>query len=211
MQNIDSFAKSTFDGLKADNNLQGLPKDQFLDRAAHHLGEINALHPFRDGSGRTQASCRVSSVVAESSRPCCGGESPSKVAQSSKARGVVPKRISICSQYSSRRPFKGVERSRMASIILLLPPLFSPTKTVSPRSKETISFENERKLLRSTRLRCICPRLCYLTRYSRMRVRSISRCIVVRVNTLPSVACSRRRMSSRRTLKPRPAMQAMTS
>ena len=54
MQNIDSFAKSTFDGLKADNYLQGLPKDQFLDRAAHHLGEINALHPFRDGNGRAQ-------------------------------------------------------------------------------------------------------------------------------------------------------------
>ena len=38
MQNIDSFAKSTFDGLKADNYLQGLPKDQFLDRAAHGYG-----------------------------------------------------------------------------------------------------------------------------------------------------------------------------
>lgn len=54
MRNIDSFAKSTFDGLKADNHLQGLPKDQFLDRAAHHPGEINALHPFRDGNGRAQ-------------------------------------------------------------------------------------------------------------------------------------------------------------
>lgn len=54
MQNIDSFAKSTFDTLKADNYLQGLSKDEFLDRAAHHLGEINALHPFRDGNGRAQ-------------------------------------------------------------------------------------------------------------------------------------------------------------
>ena len=54
VQNIDSFAKSTFNGLKADNYLQGLPKGRFLDRAAYHLGEINALHPFRDGNGRAQ-------------------------------------------------------------------------------------------------------------------------------------------------------------
>ena len=31
-----------------------MPRDQFLNRAAHHLGEINALHPFREGNGRTQ-------------------------------------------------------------------------------------------------------------------------------------------------------------
>lgn len=30
----------------------GLPK--FCNRAAHYMGEINAIHPFRDGNGRTQ-------------------------------------------------------------------------------------------------------------------------------------------------------------
>ena len=27
---------------------------QFCNRAAHYLGELNAIHPFRDGNGRTQ-------------------------------------------------------------------------------------------------------------------------------------------------------------
>jgi len=53
VQNIDSFAKSVFTELEKENYLQGLDKEKFVDRAAHHLGEINALHPFRDGNGRS--------------------------------------------------------------------------------------------------------------------------------------------------------------
>ena len=30
--------------------------DQFVVRAAYYLGELNALHPFREGNGRTQRS-----------------------------------------------------------------------------------------------------------------------------------------------------------
>ena len=39
--------------LKAEKHLTGLTADVFATRAAHYLGEINAIHPFREGNGRT--------------------------------------------------------------------------------------------------------------------------------------------------------------
>lgn len=32
----------------------GLARDRFVARLAHYLGDVNALHPFRDGNGRAQ-------------------------------------------------------------------------------------------------------------------------------------------------------------
>lgn len=32
----------------------GLPRDAFVRRLACYLGEVNALHPFREGNGRAQ-------------------------------------------------------------------------------------------------------------------------------------------------------------
>lgn len=54
VQHIESHAQKVFGDLAAENHLRGMPREQFLDRAAHHLGEINALHPFREGNGRAQ-------------------------------------------------------------------------------------------------------------------------------------------------------------
>jgi cell filamentation protein len=34
--------------------LLGSGADKFCSRAAFYLGELNALHPFRDGNGRAQ-------------------------------------------------------------------------------------------------------------------------------------------------------------
>jgi cell filamentation protein len=34
--------------------LRGIDSSGFCRRAAHYLGEINALHPFREGNGRAQ-------------------------------------------------------------------------------------------------------------------------------------------------------------
>jgi cell filamentation protein len=34
--------------------LRGKDSKGFCQRAAHYLGEINALHPFREGNGRAQ-------------------------------------------------------------------------------------------------------------------------------------------------------------
>jgi cell filamentation protein len=40
--------------LKAENYLRGLSPEAFAVRAGHYLGEINAVHPFREGNGRAQ-------------------------------------------------------------------------------------------------------------------------------------------------------------
>jgi cell filamentation protein len=44
----------TFAALAAENHLKELPADNFIERAAFYLGELNTLHPFREGNGRTQ-------------------------------------------------------------------------------------------------------------------------------------------------------------
>lgn len=51
---IGSAADDIFSRLKKDNFLQHLPKEQFIDKLADYMTDINALHPFREGNGRTQ-------------------------------------------------------------------------------------------------------------------------------------------------------------
>ena len=43
-----------FEKLKSENYLRDFPKDQVYKKAAYYLGEINAIHPFREGNGRAQ-------------------------------------------------------------------------------------------------------------------------------------------------------------
>jgi cell filamentation protein len=38
----------------SEKQLAGLSPAAFSDRAAYYLGELNALHPFREGNGRAQ-------------------------------------------------------------------------------------------------------------------------------------------------------------
>ena len=33
---------------------KGIDRGQFVDRATHYLNEVNVLHPFREGNGRSQ-------------------------------------------------------------------------------------------------------------------------------------------------------------
>jgi cell filamentation protein len=51
---IASALTEVFTKLRAENLLQGLDAAKFSLRAAYYLGEINAIHPFREGNGRTQ-------------------------------------------------------------------------------------------------------------------------------------------------------------
>ena len=46
-------AKIIFGNIYKENNLRGLNRLQFIERLAYYMGEINALHPFREGNGRT--------------------------------------------------------------------------------------------------------------------------------------------------------------
>lgn len=51
---IDGAGDKLFKQLANENHLKGLKPERFSARAAHYLGEVNALHPFREGNGRTQ-------------------------------------------------------------------------------------------------------------------------------------------------------------
>ena len=43
-----------FQELADDQQLRGLATDPFVSRLAHHYDQLNDLHPFREGKGRTQ-------------------------------------------------------------------------------------------------------------------------------------------------------------
>jgi len=43
-----------FTALKNEDFLKNLSAEKFAERAAEHLAELNAIHPFREGNGRTQ-------------------------------------------------------------------------------------------------------------------------------------------------------------
>lgn len=51
---LQSGAGFAFQELADDNYLRGLDEDRFVSRLAHHYDQVNYLHPFREGNGRTQ-------------------------------------------------------------------------------------------------------------------------------------------------------------
>ena len=50
---IKDTANKLFTELSKENKLRGLEKEVFIRRLAYYMGEVNALRPFREGSGRT--------------------------------------------------------------------------------------------------------------------------------------------------------------
>jgi cell filamentation protein len=55
-ENIQSQATNLFELLQEGDYLQGLQAEEFSYRAAHFLAELNAIHAFREGNGRSQLS-----------------------------------------------------------------------------------------------------------------------------------------------------------
>lgn len=53
-EQIDREMKHLFAWLGERNRLRGLSEESFAAQAAHFLSELNAVHPFREGNGRTQ-------------------------------------------------------------------------------------------------------------------------------------------------------------
>jgi len=51
---IETQATQLFSSLADENYLSDLARADFVDRLTYHLSEINAIHPFREGNGRTQ-------------------------------------------------------------------------------------------------------------------------------------------------------------
>jgi cell filamentation protein, protein adenylyltransferase len=53
-QHIEPAAEDIFGAMRGEDCLRGLGRDAFIARLAYYLGEVNALHPFREGNGRVQ-------------------------------------------------------------------------------------------------------------------------------------------------------------
>lgn len=51
---IESHMDKVFMALEGDKFLRGLSSEKFARHAASLLSDLNAIHPFRDGNGRTQ-------------------------------------------------------------------------------------------------------------------------------------------------------------
>lgn len=63
-QHIEAYSHEVFTALAKENHLRGLAFQPFIDRLTHYFAEVNAIHPFREGNGRTQRAffhqlCRV--------------------------------------------------------------------------------------------------------------------------------------------------------
>ncbi len=55
-ENIDREMRRLFAELAEQNYYAGLEAEAFAKKAAHFLAELNAIHPFREGNGRSQLS-----------------------------------------------------------------------------------------------------------------------------------------------------------
>ncbi|GAB0101331.1 Fic family protein [Nocardia sp. JMUB6875] len=53
-RHIVSYAAEVFAALATDGYLRGLDRAGFVAKLTHYLAEVNAIHPFREGNGRTQ-------------------------------------------------------------------------------------------------------------------------------------------------------------
>ena len=50
---IEDQLKKLLDQLKEENYLQSLDRGTFIKRLSYYMAELNVLHPFREGNGRT--------------------------------------------------------------------------------------------------------------------------------------------------------------
>jgi cell filamentation protein len=53
-QHLVSYSAEVFDALAGEAHLCDLDREAFVDRLTHYFAEVNAIHPFREGNGRTQ-------------------------------------------------------------------------------------------------------------------------------------------------------------
>lgn len=53
-QHLESYGAEVFGRLARNDYLRGRDQADFVAGLADHLGDVNALHPFREGNGRAQ-------------------------------------------------------------------------------------------------------------------------------------------------------------
>ena len=71
-EHIAAQMSGTSAELKKNRYLRDLPSEIFATHAAHFLAALNAIHPFRDGNGRTQLAF-TAMLAAHASHPLALG------------------------------------------------------------------------------------------------------------------------------------------
>jgi len=54
VRRIEKESDKIFCRLKEENHLTSLPRDELVQKSAEYYGDINMIHPFREGNGRAQ-------------------------------------------------------------------------------------------------------------------------------------------------------------
>jgi cell filamentation protein len=67
-QHVASYLTGVLSDLANEDRLRGLERDDFVTRLAHYFAELNAVHPFREGNGRTQRAF-LGHIAAEAGHP----------------------------------------------------------------------------------------------------------------------------------------------
>ena len=112
-QHIVPSLDSVFAKLKAEHHLRGIEADAFSLRAGYYLGEINAVHPFREGNGRAQQE-----FVRE-----LGERSGYRIEWSRVSRAMM--------YQTSELSFRGGDSSGLASVVSL---------AIAPMTGERLAF-----------------------------------------------------------------------
>lgn len=59
---------AVFRDMGAKNDFRGLSREDFFDRLGNHINELNAVHPFREGNGRTMRQ-HAAQIAREAGHP----------------------------------------------------------------------------------------------------------------------------------------------
>lgn len=65
---IANGLNAVFKELGEKNTFRGLNREEFFDRLGHHMNELNAVHPFREGNGRTMR-LHAAQIAREAGHP----------------------------------------------------------------------------------------------------------------------------------------------
>jgi len=116
-RHIESFADDTFTRLAAADYLRSLDRAEFIDGLTELLGDLNALHPFRDGNGRTRCSAgrrgaRISRASATASSAVSGS---ARSATRSSPAAARERRTAAVTSSNVRACTRGVQAAVMTA------------------------------------------------------------------------------------------------
>lgn len=65
---VANSLNAVFRDLNGKDNLRALSREEFFDRLGNHMNELNAVHPFREGNGRTMRQ-HAAQIAREAGHP----------------------------------------------------------------------------------------------------------------------------------------------